>query len=1061
MATKHTNLLLQHVRRILTAQETQQLPDRELLRRFARERDEAAFATLVRRHGPMVLRACQRVLHNWHDAEDAFQAAFMVLARKAGSRKWDESVGTWLYLVAYRLALKIRAGRDRRSRHNICPVEHASEDPLVVASDRELSGVLDEELSRLPEKCRAPLVLCSLEGFTRDEAARHLGWSLGTFRRRLEQGRALLRQRLERRGLPLSAIFATVLGTEEAARGTVPLALTQSAVQTAMQTALGKAVPAALISSRSTALAEGVLKGMWVFKMKVALAPVLVVGIAGAGAGLALQQAAAPKPADQKQPESLQSAVQEAGRPQEPEQPQIAPGTGQLTITGTVLMPDDSPAAGAVVSSLASKKGIPATTVRTDSQGRFRITGEFEFDCRLHANSADMSQQTTVRVPESLARKRSGTPVEMKLAPAREHVVTVTAENSPVEGARVAATGSNYKVHGVTDKDGKVKLRLPSEEPLDALVAWHPRLGAAGFGNFDCGITTASSKLALLAPEPHTIRVTDTDGRAVPNLKLGVSFTTDAAKTSWILTGGIPATHVCTDASGNVTIPWVSRKVMCLSVDIVDGDAGDWKIDATDRATSPGGLTTVRVRRKISVQGQLVLPQGVSGEGLLVTGFGYGPAGRGDIPTARANRDGGFTLRVASDHGYSLRILDSDWASDAWTGMILPNDKAEPARITLNVYPATPLTVRVTRGPQHQPVANAWIDLGKKTEFTFRHADGKKSSPDGGGMTWLQTNSNGVASAGLGKGKYTLRLIAGDWQEERTLQVTTDKPVSVDFDKPWLDKRQIVGQLFRENAPYKPSKGTRIRAWLTEEDNGLPHPVRPPVLSEPAVSPDGRFEIAIDARTVSVLAVDPERRLSGYARLQQNDSVLRLALAPMAIYSGVLVDGKKQPLADKTLRLIVADSETVAAQDQRTDSQGSFRFDPVPANVPLELQSWDQIEGQWDHHPFHKRFFLPGEKRENTRVQFAATDASGTNSGTSKARPDGLKERLKGLTRDARLSAMRVLVVLQGDASKTVTDTVHQLLDFEEHREVLGYLPLVISPEKIQSAAAAVTQLDW
>ena len=94
-----------------------------MLRRFAQEREEAAFATLVRRHGPMVLRACQRVLHNWHDAEDAFQAAFMVLARKAGSHHWDESVGTWLYLVAYRLALKIRAGRDRRLPHNTRPAE--------------------------------------------------------------------------------------------------------------------------------------------------------------------------------------------------------------------------------------------------------------------------------------------------------------------------------------------------------------------------------------------------------------------------------------------------------------------------------------------------------------------------------------------------------------------------------------------------------------------------------------------------------------------------------------------------------------------------------------------------------------------------------------------------------------------------------------------------------------------------------------------------------------------------------------------------------------------------
>jgi RNA polymerase sigma factor (sigma-70 family) len=314
MATKHTNLVLQHLRKILTAQETEQLSDRELLRRFAQERDEAAFATLVRRHGPMILHACQRVLHNWHDAEDAFQAAFLVLARKAGSRKWNESVGTWLYLVAYRLALKIRASQDRRLPRAARRVEHSSEDPVAVASDRELCGVLDEELSRLPEKCRAPLVLCALEGFSRDEAARQLGLSLGTFRRRLEQGRALLRQRLERRGLPLSAIFAAVLGTEEAAQASVPLALAQSAVQTAMRAALGKTVPAALVSSRAAVLAEAALRSMCLSKLKIGVAAVLAVCLAGAGVGFALQWTPASKPAEEKSSQPERGPKQEAGR---------------------------------------------------------------------------------------------------------------------------------------------------------------------------------------------------------------------------------------------------------------------------------------------------------------------------------------------------------------------------------------------------------------------------------------------------------------------------------------------------------------------------------------------------------------------------------------------------------------------------------------------------------------------------------------------------------------------------------------------------------------------------
>lgn len=715
MATQRTNVLLQHVRKILTAQEAEHLTDRELLRRFAQERDEPAFATLVRRHGPMILHACQRVLHNWHDAEDAFQATFLVLARKAASRQWKESVSTWLYLVAYRLSLKLRANRDRRLPHPRRPVARSPEDPQAVAGDGELRSMVDEELSRLPEKCRAPLVLCSLEGFTRDEAARHLGWSLGRFRRCLEQGRALLRQRLERRGLPLSALFATVLGTEEAARATVPLALTQSAVQMGVQTALAKTVPGALVSARATALAEGALKGMWMFKVKVALSAVLALGIAGAGAGIALQHAAASKPAEPKQPESPQSVVQEAGKPSEPPPSQIAPRAGELTITGTVLMPDGSPAAGAVVSSLHGEEGL-ARTVRADSHGRFRLTGHFGLNCRLHAYTADMSFQTTFHISEVLARKRSATAVEMKLTRAREHVVTVTAENVPVEGAQVAATGFDYKVQGVTDKDGKINLRVPSAELLTALVAWHPRFGAAGFRDLDHGIAPASSKLALLATAPHTIRVTDIEGRVGPNLRLGVHVSTEPP--NWILTGDVGAAHVCTDAGGKATCPWFPQQFKYVDVSIIDS-AGDWKIDEIDRGKSSEGLTTVHVRRKRAVQGQLVMPEGVSAEGLLITGFGFGPKHNGDLPRTRANRDGSFTLKVSADHGYVLSVADQEWASDPWTGMILLDDKAEPARITLQVYRATPLTVRVTRGPQHQPVANAWIDLNKETEFTW------------------------------------------------------------------------------------------------------------------------------------------------------------------------------------------------------------------------------------------------------------------------------------------------------------------------------------------------------
>ncbi len=167
-------LLLSHLRRLVEAHGLGELSDRELLERFAADHDEAAFAALLRRHGPMVFRTCHRVLHNAHDAEDVFQATFLVFARKATALRWHTSVAGWLHEVAHRLAMKVQTGTARRLARERQSVERQSGDPLADLTGRELVAVIDEELSRLPEKYRTPLVLCLLEGRTRDEAAKLL-----------------------------------------------------------------------------------------------------------------------------------------------------------------------------------------------------------------------------------------------------------------------------------------------------------------------------------------------------------------------------------------------------------------------------------------------------------------------------------------------------------------------------------------------------------------------------------------------------------------------------------------------------------------------------------------------------------------------------------------------------------------------------------------------------------------------------------------------------------------------------------------------------------------------
>lgn len=181
--------------------------DAILLDRFARFQDEAAFGRLVERHGPAVLRACRRVLRCEHDVEDVFQATFLVLAGKADKLAWDHSVRAWLHSVAIRLALKARArsglrrNRERMLEPAIAETHLPGGDPHRELERREICQVLDDALRQLPEKYRAPVVLCYLEGKTNAEAARELGWPSGSMSRRLERARGLLRNRLADMGL--------------------------------------------------------------------------------------------------------------------------------------------------------------------------------------------------------------------------------------------------------------------------------------------------------------------------------------------------------------------------------------------------------------------------------------------------------------------------------------------------------------------------------------------------------------------------------------------------------------------------------------------------------------------------------------------------------------------------------------------------------------------------------------------------------------------------------------------------------------------------------------------
>jgi RNA polymerase sigma factor (sigma-70 family) len=275
--------IIRHLRTAALRQSGGALKDAQLLERFLAERDEAAFEALVRRYGPMVFGVCLRVLGKRHDAEDAFQATFLVLACKAATVRDRGAVGSWLYGVAYRTAGKTRArAARRRMKEREAAVPEARSDNHHYD---DISRLLDLELSRLPEKYRGPVLLCDLEGTSRKDAALRLGLPEGTLSSRLATARSMLAKRLTRRGLALASGGVAAVLAQNAASACVPASLIGSTVLAAARVAAGHSVSAAASTSVAT-LAKGVMNTMLMSKLKVPLGLVLVLGFATLGWGV-------------------------------------------------------------------------------------------------------------------------------------------------------------------------------------------------------------------------------------------------------------------------------------------------------------------------------------------------------------------------------------------------------------------------------------------------------------------------------------------------------------------------------------------------------------------------------------------------------------------------------------------------------------------------------------------------------------------------------------------------------------------------------------------------------
>jgi RNA polymerase sigma factor (sigma-70 family) len=375
MAASQLGAALRHIRSMAADPKISEQTDGALLGAFLSRNDQAAFEALLRRHGPMVFRVCRRYLGSEHDAEDALQATFLVLARQAASVRKKESLASWLHGAAYRMAKNARRAAARRRGHEARVSPTQPQDPALSAAWQELQVLLDEEIGRLPGTLREPFVLCCVEHQSCALAARQLGVEEGAVWNRLGRARKLLQQRLTRRGILLPAGFVVALLGQQLAPAALPAALVVATAEAAAQLATGQTATG-LISTKVAALTRGALKTMFATKLKAAA--FILLAIAGAGI-LSYRTLAAGEGPPASAPAASQAAA--ADQPKE-DLPAPAADEKETAFAGRVVDAAEKLVAGADVALLGEPQSdVPNNSLlkkvlahgRSDGEGRFRL----------------------------------------------------------------------------------------------------------------------------------------------------------------------------------------------------------------------------------------------------------------------------------------------------------------------------------------------------------------------------------------------------------------------------------------------------------------------------------------------------------------------------------------------------------------------------------------------------------------------------------------------------------------------------------------------------------------
>ena len=955
------------------------LSDADLLGRFLTgpaDASEAAFAALVARHGGAVRRVCLDVLGDPHEAQDAAQAAFLVLARRARSVRKPGSLGSWLHGVALRVARKSRVRAVRRREAERKGVEAVSTRREATHDrPREPYPELHEEIDRLPENERGPIVLFHLHGYTQEQAAQTLGWPLGTLQTRLHRGRRRLRDRLTRRGVapampagPLPNVPAPASWAEATARAAVKVAsgasfagVVSSAVATLAEATPGLVVRQSLRSLGVSGLAF------------TALATAAAVAFRG-GPTPEPPRAAAPVP---------QPARAEAASP-----PDRKPGTAE--IRGTVVDEAGRPVPGAEVTALGWETNndpvafLPALTaagvdflgpdwlprnevsVRTAGDGSFALKvppGEtLRFSnagVRLRASAGGRLGVTHVKPDDDPAVPRR---IVLK-APAETVVRVVDGRGKAVDGASVEVFDNYATVaSGRTAGSGELTLILPADSRVWQVVGLKRGVGYDYAENFRTYPPDPAERLAPPGRVTLTLdgaravraRVVGSHGKPLPNVVITPWYVKKPGKVAMANPAGDRITAAVSGADGVAVFPWFPAKVDGrVSFLVRHGQPYSCETRPAFDPDKPDATVTLRAVAMVGISGKVTFPDGRPAPGIMVISESHGEGINPSDARAVSGPDGLYALQLPAETHAMVAVDDKDWAALTRRGINL--DEGRPhENVDLRLAPGTVITGKVTM-PDGKAAPGQVIRL-RETGAPIPTEPGRPRSNFDGRESISRSATTGP------DGRYAIRVGPGAFEvsgpfdntvdpnnpakrlktTEQDRSITRDYTVDPKFLKSRLDGRVV-------DRDGKPVAGAVVEVNHT-------HPFLGSTRFSANAGADGRFSGDRYGEPLAVAARTPDGALAGFASAKVDQTDVEITLTPASTARGRVVDQDGKPLAGVRVQLGWGPEPPEDKlnygpfhQQLRTGADGRFATGPLPlgAHACVQVvQSNNHVKGR-------------------------------------------------------------------------------------------------------------------